>query len=199
MPRTRIHTKSKDRFKRSMRDIIRDLGRQVKVTYLIKKNECPNCYYDKATDSSTGKCKWRTPLEARTKQQEYEVSTGKVDLRYKFFKVGRCPICKNLGYLALYKKRWVKCLVNWDTDIDSNQAIYTQAGKSSASYVDLKTDPRHFELFLHCSGIEIDGVNCRMSSPPAMRGLGNQTLLLVRAISDVKLTKRSTEKLKDYI
>jgi hypothetical protein len=199
MAKTRIHHKTRDRFKRAMRDIARDLGRQVRVYHLLKKNECPNCYYDKSTDSSTGKCKWSTPLEARAKQQEYEALTGKTDLRYKFFKVGRCPVCKNIGYLAVYKRQWVQCLVNWDTDTYSNESIYTQAGKSSASYVELKTDPKYLELFKKCTRIEVDGVPCRMESPPAMRGLGNQTVLLIRAVADTKLQKRSPEHLRDYI
>ncbi len=197
--RTRVHEKTKDRFKRALRDVAHDLGRPIKVYSLIKQNECPNCFYDKATNSSTGTCKWSTPLEARTKQQEYEATTGRTDLRYKFFKIGRCPVCKNVGYLATYKRQWVTCLINWDTDTFSNQSIYTQAGKSFSSFVVLKTDPKYFDLFLHCTSLEVDGVPCKVESPPAMRGLGNQTVLLIRAVADTKLSKNSTEKLKDYI
>lgn len=197
MPRTRIYDKTKDRFKQAMRDIARDLGRQVKVYTLIKRSECPNCFYDKATDSSTGKCKWATPLEARAKQQEYELATGSTDLRYKFFKVGRCPVCKNIGYLATYKRHWIQCLVNWD--VDDSSAIYTQAGKDSTSFVELKTDPKYLNLFLNCVRLEVDGITCKIEYPPTMRGLGNQTLLLIRAMTDTKLSKTSNEKFKDYV
>lgn len=196
MTKTRIYQKTKDRFKQTMREVTRDLGHQVKVYTLIKRNECPNCFYDKATESSTGKCKWATPLEARAKQQEYELTTGSTDLRYKFFKVGRCPVCKNLGYLATYKRRWVQCLVNWD--VDDNTAVYTQAGKDSTSFVDLKTDPKYLNLFLNCTSLEVDGVVCKIESPPTVRGLGNQTILLIRAFADSKLNKRNNEKFKDY-
>lgn len=180
-----------------MRDIAHDLGRPVKVYSLIKRSECPNCYYDKATESSTGKCKWATPLEARTKQLQYESDTGRNDLRYKFFKLGRCPVCKNLGYLATYKRQWVTCLINWDPD--DNSTVYTQAGLSSSSFVSLKTDPKYHDLFLHCTSLEVDGVPCTIETPPTMRGLGNQTILLVRAVANKVTGKRSTERLKDYI
>lgn len=199
MSKTRIYPKTKDRFKRTMRKVAKGLGRPVKVHSLIKQNECPNCYYDKTTNSSTGNCKWATPLEARNKQLEYETVSGNSDLRYKFFKVGRCPVCKNVGYLATYKHQWVTCIVNWDLDTYSNESVYTQAGKSFSSYVVLKTDPRYFKLFLNCESLEVDGVPCKVEAPPAMRGLGNQTILLIRAVADTKLSKRSTEKLKDYI
>ena len=195
--RTRIHEKTKQRFKRAMRDVVQGLGRQVKITYLVKKEECPNCFYDKSTNSSTGRCKWSTPLEARTKQQEYEVSTGNTDLRYKFFKLGRCPVCKNVGYLAIYKRKWVTCLVNWG--YDTNTPVYTQAGLSSSAFVDLKTDPKFLDLFISCISLEVDGVSCKVDGSPAIRGLGNQSVLLVHAIANTKTRSKSTEKLKDYI
>jgi len=196
MTRTRIHNKTKDRFKRAIRDVVNNLGRKVKVYKQIKRSECPNCFYDKATDSSTGKCKWRTPLEAHTKQVEYEAATGNTDIRYKYFKLGRCPICKNVGYLVAYKRYWVECLINWDPD--TNDIIHTQAGKGSSTVVLLKTDPKYIDLFLDSISIEVDGVTCVLESPPTLRGLGNQTVLIVKAIADSKLKKSSREKIKDY-
>lgn len=196
MSRTRIHNKTKNRFKRAIRDVVSNLGRKVKVYKQIKRSECPNCFYDKATDSSTGRCKWRTPLEAHNKQVDYEADTGNTDLRYKYFKTGRCPICKNVGYLVAYKRYWVECLINWDPD--TNDIIHTQAGKGSSTLVLLKTDPKHLNLFIDSISIEIDGISCVLESPPTLRGLGNQTILVVKAIADSKLKKNSREKLKDY-
>lgn len=198
MPRTRIHNKTKDRFKKTMREVVKNLGRRVKVYKQSKKNVCPNCFYDKSTDSSTGKCKWKTPLEARDKQKEYEDSTGKTDLKYKFFKVGRCPICKNAGYLTTQRRQWVNCLVEWGTGNSSNQSTFTPAGKGSYTSVQLKTDPRYLDLFKNCVKLEVDGVMCKILSPPIIRGLGNQTILIVSAASDTKLSIRSNERLKDY-
>lgn len=199
MPKTRIHTKTKDRFKRAMRDVVDNLGRQVKIFKQIKRDVCPNCFYDKATESSTGTCKWKTPLEAHEKQVEYETTTGKSDLKYKYFKAGRCPICRGVGYLVTYKRYWVRCVVNWDTATESNEIVHSQAGRGSSTAVTLKTDPKHINTFLDCMRIEVDGVSCILEAPPTIRGLGNQTVLLIRCIADSKLKKSSREKLKDYI
>lgn len=198
MPRTRIHTKTKDRFKRAVRDITKNLGRRIKVYSQSLKTPCPNCFYDKVTGSSTGKCKWKTPLEARNKQLEYENTTGKSDLRYKFFKVGRCPVCKNAGYLSTQRRQWVTCQVSWGADTFSNEAIFTPAGKGSYTSVQLRTDPKYLSLFRDCIKLEVDGVTCKVLTPPVIRGLGNQTTLVVVASSDNKISPRSSEILKDY-
>lgn len=198
MPKTRIHKKTRDRFKKAMRDVVDNLGRQIKIFKEIKRGVCPNCFYDKSTESSTGKCKWKTPLEAREKQFAYEAE-GNTDLRYKYFKAGRCPICRGVGYLVTHKRFWVKCIVNWDLSTESNEIIHTQAGRGSSTVVTLKTDPKYINTFLDCKRIEVDGVSCILEAPPTIRGLGNQTVLLIRCIADSKLKKSSREKLKDYI
>lgn len=197
MTKTKIHDKTKDRFKRAMRGVVDSLGRKVKVYKQIKRDECPNCFYDKATDSSTGRCKWRNPIEAHNKQVAYESATGNTDLRYKYFKTGRCPICKNVGYLVTFKRYYIKCLINWDPDI--NDIVHTQAGRDSSTLVLLKTDPKYIDLFLDSVSIEIDGISCVLDSPPTLRGLGNQTVLVIKAIADSKFKKSSREKFKDYI
>lgn len=195
MVNRRIHPKTKDRFKRAIRDVISGLGRQVCVYKPSLKSECPNCFFDKMTGTSTGKCKW-TPLEARQKQLEYEASTGRFELRYKFFKVGRCPVCKNNGFLEAIRKVWVQCTVNWDTDSDS--FVQSSAGLSGNTYVELKSDPKYLELFNNCTKINIDGLDCFVSSPPILRGLGNQSVLVVKAYTNQKSGVSDKEILKDY-
>ena len=82
--KTRISKRVKEKHKNTIRNVIKGLSRKVEVYKQPKKQECPNCYYDKFTESSTGKCKW-TAVEALVKQGEYEDGGGE-GLRYKYFK-----------------------------------------------------------------------------------------------------------------
>ena len=56
--RGRISPKTRDRFRKSIRDVIKGLSRKVEVFKQPIKMECSNCYYVKMTSKSTGKCKW---------------------------------------------------------------------------------------------------------------------------------------------
>lgn len=195
--RSRIYPKTKDRFRKSIRSVIKGLSRKVLVYKQPIKSECPNCYYDKLTSKSTGKCKW-TIEEAEQKQTEHElIYPGQV--RYKWFSVGRCPICRGLGYLEVKRKVWVDCLVMWNPEARySNELTFTPAGTEGSSIVQLKTDPKHLTLFRNCSKLSIDGVECRISKPPILRGLGNQSVLVISAFTTEKPKVDSGEIIKEY-
>ncbi len=195
MVHSRISSKTKNRFRNSMRDVVTGLGRDVVVYRQPLKADCPNCFYDKLTDSSTGKCKW-TALEARNKQIEY-IASGGEGLRYKFFRVGRCPVCKSKGFLETERKIYINCLVTWNPQ-DRNKMIYTPAGSEGSTIVSLKTDPKHFDLFKNASKLLVDNVVCKLSTPPILRGLGNQTVLVIKAFTTEKPSIDSNEIIKDY-
>lgn len=198
MVRGRIHPKTKDKFRKSIRDVIKGLSRKVAVYQQPIKNECPNCYYDKMTDSSTGKCKW-TPVQAQQRQLEWEGS-GNISIRYKYFLKGRCPICKGKGCTETLRRTIVDCLVTWDPDQTSfsNDITYTPAGSEGSTVVSLKTDPKNYDLFKNCSKIIIDGVECKLSRPPILRGLGNQSVLIITAFTTEKPKIDSSEIIKEY-
>lgn len=189
-----IGTKAKEGYKKSMRELTKNLGRNVIVYKQPIKKECTNCFYDKTTDTSTGKCRW-TALEAVTKQ----AASGSVELMYKFFKVGRCPVCLGKGYTEIHRKEVVNCLVNWNPSEDSiNDLIFNSAGKSSSTSVRLKTEPRYLRLFKESFKIVVDGITCTLTDPPIVRGLGNQTILVVIAYTTDKASEYSDEIVKDY-
>lgn len=192
----RIGKKTKDRFKRRIKDVIKGLSRRIQVYKQPLKKECPNCFYDKLTNTSTGKCKW-TALEARTKQQEYE-ATGGSYLMYKFFKVGRCPVCKGKGFLEVARKVWLSSLVTWNPENRNNTISYTPAGTESASLIELKTDPVYYDLFKNCSKVVVDGNTCKLAKPPIIRGLGNQSVLVVTVFTSDKTDIDRSELLKEY-
>ena len=92
--RTRISKRVKQKHKKAIRNVIDGLSRKVEIYKQPRKLECPNCYYDKLTDSSTGLCKW-TAVEAIQKQ----LDSGSDTVMYKYFK-----------FIAIQLKRgeWVR-------------------------------------------------------------------------------------------
>lgn len=197
MVRGRISPKTRDRFRKSMRDVIKGLSRKVLIYKQPIKQECPNCYYDKLTGRSTGKCKW-TVQEAEDKQREWaQQNPGTV--RYKYFKVGRCPICRGEGYLEIKRRAWADCLVIWNPENRyNNELTYTAAGTEGSTLVQLKTDPKHYDTFKNCESMTIDGVNCKLSKPPVLRGLGSQAILIISAFTTEKPKLDSGEIIKEY-
>ncbi len=189
--RTFVSNRVKSLYKKNMRHVVKNLGRQVKIYRQPVKSECPNCYFDKMTQRSTGKCKW-TP----TQVLDFNDPT-----RYKYFLKGRCPICQGQGYIETQRVTWVDCLVTWDPEARGfgNEFIYTPAGSEGSTIVALKTDPKHYDKFKNCSKLIVDGVECRLSKPPVMRGIGNQTLLVITAFTTEKPSIDSNEIVKDYI
>lgn len=195
--KTRISKRVKEKHKNTIRNVIKGLSRKVEVYKQPKKQECPNCYYDKFTESSTGKCKW-TAVEALTKQSDYE-DTGGEDIRYRYFKFGRCPVCRGQGYLTTQRRVWADCLVTWDPSARNNSVTYTPAGTEGSTIVQLKADPKYYDLFKNSARIVVDGVECKISRPPTLRGLGTQSVLIITAFTTEKPSIDSGEIIKDYI
>lgn len=197
MVRGRISPKTRDRFRKSIRDVVKGLSRKVLIYKQPIKQECPNCYYDKMTSKSTGKCKW-TPDEAEAKQAEW-IATHPGQVRFKYFRVGRCPICRGEGFLEIRRKTWADCLVIWNPENRyGNEIVYTPAGTEGSTLVQLKTDPKHYETFKYCETIIVDGVSCKLSKPPVLRGLGTQAVLIITAFTTDKPKLDSGEIIKEY-
>ena len=187
--RGKIHSKTKNRFKNSIRGVIKGLSRKVLVYKSPIKNECMNCYFDKLTGRSTGKCRWTV--------QEVEEKSDPTS--YKWFVKGRCPICNGKGYLEVRRKIWVSCLVTWEPNMRfDNTMTYTPAGVEGATLVQLKTEPKYYDLFKNCVSIVIDDMECTLSKPPGLRGLGNKSVLSVIAFTTEKLKMDSNEIIKGY-
>ena len=197
MVRGRISPKTKRRFKRSIGDVIKGFSRKVLVYKQPLKLECTNCYFDKLTSRSTGKCKW-TVAEAEQKQAEHEI-LHPGELRYKYFSVGRCPVCRGAGYLEIKRRAWVDCLVIWNPEGRyGNELTFTPAGTEGSTLVQLKTNPKYYKLFKNCSLLVVDGIECKLSRPPLLRGLGNESVLVLSGFTTDKLGIDNDEVIKDY-
>jgi len=196
MVRGRISPKTRDRFRKSIRDVVKGLSRKVLIYKQPIKQECPNCYYDKMTGKSTGKCK-HTVEEAEQLQAAYgPLHSGQV--RYKWFRVGRCPVCRGEGYLEIKRRTYADCLVIWSPGRYDNNNVYTPAGTEGSTAVQLKTTPKLYDTFKNCETLVIDGVECKLSKPPILRGLGSQAILIIDAFTTDKPKLDSGEIIKEY-
>lgn len=208
--RNRIRPNTKRKHRKAIRDVIKGLSRKVLIYKQPRRSECPNCYYDKLTDRSTGKCKW-TLEEATTKQAEYAAVNSDTNIgcetlpptniRYKWFRYGRCPVCQGAGYLETKRRTWADCLVTWNPRSrgGSNEMVYTPAGTEGSTIVELKTDPKYYDTFKNCDYIVVDGISCKISRPPILRGLGVQAVLIVTAFTTDKPSVDSGEIIKEYV
>ncbi len=198
-----------------MRDVIKGLSRTVLVYRQPIKSECPNCYYDKMTSRSSGRCVFNEDtvtgtggkppttyqmIQAADARQALYDPNGNMATRYKYFSCGRCPVCNGKGYLETQRRRWIACLVTWDPNLgaSTNNMTFTPAGTEGSTIVQLKTDPKNLDLFKNSSRIVVDGVECKLSRPPIIRGLGNQTTMVVTAFTTEKPKIDTDEIIKDY-
>lgn len=189
MGRKSVSDKAKNSYKKAIKNVVNDIGKVVSIYFLSRKSECPNCYYDNVNEKSSGKCKWSS-TEAAEKQAEWE-SQGNTSIRYKYFVKGRCPVCDGVGFLKVVRRRNIKCIVNWGNYRgNENEVVQTPAGKEGSTNVLLKTDPKFIEFFKRCDKIKVDGVNCELSDPPIVRGIGKDSVLVVLAYSSEKLQKK---------
>lgn len=208
--RNRIRPTTRRKHKHAIRDVLKGLSRKVLIYKQPVKSECTNCYFDKFTNRSTGKCKW-TVAEAEQKQSDYEnanpIPEGTCEtrfvsnVRYKWFRYGRCPVCHGDGYLKTKRRTWADCVVAWNprTRGGGNETVYTPAGTEGSTIVELKTDPKYYDVFKNCDYIVVDGIECKISRPPIFRGLGVQAVLIITAFTTEKPSIDSGEIVKDYI
>lgn len=199
----KIGQKTKNRFRDSIRGVIKGLSKRILVYKQPIKHECPNCYYDKLTAKSTGKCKWSLDSTAFNYIENaiddwlvINFDNDRSEAPYKYFRVGRCPICKGAGFIETKRKTWVDCLVIWGKP--SNDDVYTPAGMEGATTLQLKTDPKYYNLFKDCSHIVVNGIECKISKAPICRGLGNQSVLVISAFTTDKPKIDNREIIKDY-
>lgn len=177
MPTKRRFDKAKKRFKSAWERTMAGLGRRIVIYLPDLESECPNCYYDKVNRVSSGIAK---------------VSPGDPN----YFTVGRCPVCLGKGVLTTTRRRCIDGIVIWNPGGEGmNSLTFTEAGFEGATRVEIKTDPCHLELIKECKYAVIDGVRCRLSNPPILRGLGEQHILIALFFTSDKPKKGSGERI----
>lgn len=176
MPRNRrVGHKAKNKFKNSMNNYITGLGRKIFVYLSPSTKECPNCYYDKKSRKSSG-----IPKVAPSSST--------------YFTVGRCPVCLGKGVLTTERRKCIHGVVIWNPVGEGmNSNTINEAGYEGATKVQIKTDPCHLDLIKASDHITVDGVYCKLSNPPIIRGIGNKTVLVVEFFTNKKMSSDSGE------
>ena len=171
----KIGRKTKERFKKSIQNLVSGLSREVVVYSKDLRSECSNCYYDKVNDRSSGVCK---------------VDSEKPN----YFVTGRCPVCYGKGVITTSRKRTIKGLVIWNPQGDRLNALaFTEAGTGGATRVEVKMDIIYLDLIKSCKHVVIDGIICKLANPPIIRGLGNKSVLVGEFFTDAKSKVSSGE------
>lgn len=176
MPRDRrIGHKAKSKFKSSMNNYVKGIGRQILVYLSPSTSECPNCYYDKKSKKSSG-----IPKVPETHPN--------------YFIVGRCPVCFGKGVLTTERRKCIHGVVVWNPVGEGmNTITINEAGYEGATKVQIKTDPCHLDMIKASNHISVDGVKCKLAAPPIIRGIGNKTVLVAEFFTDDKMSDNSGE------
>jgi hypothetical protein len=72
------------------------------------------------------------------------------------------------------------------------------AGSDGTTTIELKMHPRNYDLMKDCEKIVVDGIDCRLSRPPLLRGLGNESLLIITVYTSHKFDKAEGDMIKEY-
>jgi len=177
MRNKQIGRKTKERFKKSIKNLVSGLSREVVVYSKDLRSECPNCYYDKVNDRSSG-------IAKSSPGDPY------------YFVTGRCPVCYGKGVITTSRKRTIKGLVIWNPQGDRLNALtFTEAGTGGATRVEIKMEIGYLDLIKSCKHVVIDGIICKLANPPIIRGLGNKSLLICEFFTDAKSKAGSGERL----
>lgn len=175
MPSNRHINKTKRRFKKTWKRVIDGLSRRITVYQPDTERECPNCYYDKVNRTSSGVYK----------------AGGST-----YFAVGRCPVCQGRGVLVTTRRKCIDGIVIWNPSGDAMNALtFTEAGFEGATRVEIKTDPCNLELIKNAKYVLIDGLKCKLSNPPIIRGIGTKDILIAQFFTTDKPRKNSGERL----
>lgn len=173
----KVGRKAKKRFDKSFERFIDGVGRKILVYSQNAISECPNCYYDKANDKSSGICK-----------------VGASDPNY--FLVGRCPVCLGKGVLTTSIRKCIQGVVIWDPGGDRmNSLSFNEAGKIGATKIQIKADACYFELLRDCKYIIVDGIKCILANPPLLRGVGKRSIVIANFFTSEKPSSASGESL----
>jgi len=168
-----IGNKTKKRFKKTIQGVVKGLGRKITVYLTDRLSECPNCYYDKLNDRSSGIAKVAPSSPT-------------------YFTVGRCPVCRGRGVITTSRKKCINANIIWNPPREIlNSLNFNEAGYVGATKVQIKTDPCYLELIRDCKKIIVDGVSCKVASPPLRRGLGNESLLVTILFTEDTMKERS--------
>lgn len=168
--------------KREIRDKFLQLKSELnKVIYIYlepNKTDCPNCYMTVSSGASTNtfNSSFTTPV----------VIYGNT-ITPTLFTRGRCPVCVGKGVLEQENRVGVKCLVRWNPSDGDGRMLISSAGVEGINIAQIKASECYFESLRDCKYVMIDSIKCELLSPPVIRHLGYQDVMVIAYFSSVKV------------
>jgi len=171
----KIGVKAKKRWKQSMTRLVDGLGRRIIVYLQDKRSECPNCYYDKVHAKSSGIAKVLPSSPT-------------------YFTIGRCPVCLGKGVITTSRKKCIEGMVIWNPQGNAtNSLTFSESGVEGATSVEIKTDICYLDLIKQAKWVVMDGIRCKLSNPPIIRGVGGKSVLIASFLTTDKPRSGSGE------
>jgi len=167
------------KFGRTIKNVIKELSKQIETISIEPDSPCPNCFFDSSTGKSSGVCK-NPPGHPN------------------YFKFGRCPVCKGKGVITQENKVCINSSVVWrganSSGSKENDLIFNDYGFEGRVVARLKTDICYLNLFKSCDYVVVEGIKCTLCNPPIVRGLGGKHVLVVYVCSVDKFKDSETIK-----
>jgi len=165
------------KFGRVLKNVIKELSKQIEIITVERDIPCPNCYFDSTTGKSSGVCNHGSELP-------------------NFFLHGRCPVCHGEGTITQENKVCINATVFWrgsgSSGSKENDLVFNDYGMQGMCIAKLRTDICHLNLFKSCDFIIVDGIKCTLYNPPIARGLCGKQVLVVYVHGDNKIENNET-------
>jgi hypothetical protein len=152
-----------------------------KVVFLYlepNKTDCPNCYMTISSGASTNV--FNASFVAPT------TIYGNVITPISFTR-GRCPVCSGKGVIEQENRVGIRSLVRWNPADGDGRLIVTVAGAEGTNVVQLKTSECYYENLRDCKYALVDNIKCELLSPPVMRSLSTQDVIVIAYLSSVNV------------
>jgi hypothetical protein len=165
---TLVPPKFVDDFIKDQKQLIKDLSRSVTLGFPESVTvNCPNCYYDGASDSSTSI--W-TGLSGDI--TVFSGTSSEYTVVAKPFRQ-KCPVCGGTGALSIQRQTTIQAHVKWTNNKIATDSTYpvTPAGYEGQETVRIRADSRHYDDFVKATYFIVDGVTVKPASPPYIRSM----------------------------
>lgn len=163
-------------FTKDQKQLVRDLSRPIVLgTGSLLEEDCPNCFHDFVSGSSTSTFSNFTgtkTLFAGTIHERIVTATT-------FKQV--CPICRGAGKLSIPTEKTILANYHWEVP-DGDSMPITPVGQEGQHALIIKSDSNYYSDFVNAKYFIVDGVRVEPSSAPIIRVMSKKTTGIVEII-----------------
>jgi len=195
MSRKLVRSKDKQRYKRLMQQLIRDLSEPL---IIVQESpmfvDCPNCIWDSVNKKSSNlfDASFVTPIIAFAGTDQIRTISP------TSFSEGRCPVCIGEGQIFTAQEVCIPALINYVSSTGGGgRSSYMDlpAGKEGVNFMVVKTESCHYNLLTNNEIFVVHGgVKCEKFRPPFVRGLGGEEAVCEMILQTTEAGERTTNK-----